>query len=287
VELEYSDRNSKRAKLYIAVGVIIALIVGALVFVALRFSNISEASQKVEQRQVVVAAQEIASRKTIAEGDVAMRTVNVDPTNSTAFTSLDQVLGRISGVPISAGQMLTPNLLASTTSGQAFSIIEAGKQFDPNGPALRAVSVTVPDEKAVGGTLQPGQRVDLIVTLTVNPVDGGTAKADAQKKPGDLVAGPSTKVTLQEMTILARQGTSYILRADLPTAEKIVELTAAGGQFAMVLRPEPDDREATTPGSTLDRLIEEFGFPPPKVAAVDAVTPTARPSASASASPAP
>ena len=76
--------------------------------------------------------------------------------------------------------------------------------------------------------------------------------------------GPSTKVTLQQLTILSRNVTIYIMRSDLATAEKITELTAAGGTFTMVLRPDADDRTATTEGSTLDTLVEEFGFPIPK-----------------------
>jgi len=260
VELEYSDRNSKRSKLYIAVGVIIALIVGGIVFVALQASGLT-AEPKVETRQVVVAARDIAGRKPIEEGDVIMRSVTVDPTNSTAFTRIDEVLGRVSGVAITTGQMLSPNLLASTTEGQAYSILEPGEKFDPSGPDLRAVSINVPDDRAVAGTLQPGQRVDLIVTMAINPEIGANPKASAG--PAKVIPGPSTKVTLQKLDILARTGALYILRSDLATAEKVSELTAAGGQFTMVLRPEADDRTAKTEGSTLDRLIDEFGFPVP------------------------
>ena len=79
-----------------------------------------------------------------------------------------------------------------------------------------------------------------------------------------MIPGPSTKVTLQSLTILARNGGLYILRTDLATAEKVAELTAAGGQFTFVLRPDVDDRVATTDGSTIDTLIDEFGFPVPK-----------------------
>ena len=65
------------------------------------------------------------------------------------------------------------------------------------------------------------------------------------------------------LTLLARNGSIYILRTDLTTAEKIAELTAAGGQFTLVLRPDEDDRVANTTGSTLDMLLDEFGFPIP------------------------
>ena len=49
----------------------------------------------------------------------------------------------------------------------------------------------------------------------------------------------------------------------MATAEKIAELAAAGGIFTMALRPEQDEREADTVGSTVDMLIDEFGFPIP------------------------
>jgi len=260
VELEYSDKNSRRSKVYIAVGVIVALLVAATVFIALRASGLTEDVQ-VEMRTIVVAVNEIPSRQPIAEGDVTTREVAADPTNASAFTNVDEVIGRVSGVVVSPGQPLSANLLASTTEGQTFSILEAGQEFDPEGPDLRAVSVTVADGNAVAGTLVAGQRVDLIVTMAINPGAGQVA-ADPEA-PAQFLAGPSTKVTLQSMTILARNGTIYILRADLETAEKITELTAAGGTFTMVLRPDQDERQAETEGSTIDRLIEEFEFPVP------------------------
>lgn len=261
MELEYSDRNSKRSKIYIAVGLVVALAVGGMVFVALQASGLAP-EKTVEMRQVVVAAREIPSRKPIEEGDLAMRSVPADPTNASAFTRIDEVLGRVSGVPIATGQLVTTNMLASTTSGQSFSILQPGETFDPKGPDLRAVSVSVPDDRAVAGTLVPGQRVDLIVTMAINPEVGQTAD-QAQTTTAQYIPGPSTKVTLQALDILSRNGNLYILRTDLETAEKITELTAAGGQFTLVLRPDIDDRTAKTEGSTIDRLIDEYGFPVP------------------------
>jgi Flp pilus assembly protein CpaB len=262
VEFEYTDKNSKRSKLYIAVGLVIALIVGGVVFVALRFSGVAQ-PEPVEMRSIVVATRDIAARKPIEEGDVSMRTVLADPTNADSFTRIDDVLGRISGVSISTGQLVTRNLLASTTSGQGFSILEPGEAFDPSGPDLRAVSLTVPDDRAVAGTLQAGQTVDLVVTMAINPELGQPAGQATQTRQ-EFVPGPSTKVTLQSIVILSRNGSIYIVRTDLTTAEKIVELTAAGGQFSFVLRPAEDTRTAKTPGSTIDTLIDEYGFPYPK-----------------------
>jgi Flp pilus assembly protein CpaB len=262
VELEYSDKNRRRSKLYIAVGVIAALLVAGMVYVALQASGLTQ-DATVEMRSVVVAMQDIPARKAIEEADVAVREVPADETNATAFAALDEVLGRVVGIPVSAGQLMTANVLASTTEGQTFSILDPGAEFDPNGPDWRAVSLSVEDGRAVGGTLVPGQRVDLIVTMPLNPEVGQTAEeADAQE--ATLVPGPSTKVTLQSVTILARTGAVYIVRADLETAEKIAELTAVGGTFTMALRPLEDERTADTEGSTVNTLVEEFGFPVPR-----------------------
>ena len=46
MELEYSDKNSKRSKLYIGVGLVMALVVGGLVFVALQASSLMRAGTK-------------------------------------------------------------------------------------------------------------------------------------------------------------------------------------------------------------------------------------------------
>lgn len=261
MELEYTDTNRKRSKLYIAVGLIMALIVAAVVFVALRTSGLGPEEATV-MREVVVAARDIPGRKPIEEGDLAIRSVPDDPTNATALTSVDEVLGRVSGVTILTDQIITQNMLASTTEGLGYSILEAGEEYDPEGPDYRAASVSVPDERAVAGTLVPGQRVDLVVTMAINPELGQTPE-EAQQTVAQYLPGPSTKATLQSLTILSRNGDLYILRTDLPTAEKIAELQAAGGQFTFVLRPDPDDRTAVTEGSTIDQLIEEYDFPVP------------------------
>ena len=259
MELEYSNRNSRRSKIYIAVGIVIALLVAATVYLALQASGLTKETT-VENRNVVVATQDIPARKAVEEGDVEVRSVPADPTNATAFTSLDQVLGRVAGVAIAEGQLMTLNMLASTTEGQTFSILEPGQEFDPSMPDWRALSITAGDSSAVAGTIVPGQTVDLIVTMPVNPELGQTEEEAAAS---EFVAGPSTKVTLQNVTLQARTGGVYIIRADLATAEKITELTTIGGTFTMVLRHEEDDRTAETEGSTVDRLLEEYDFPLP------------------------
>lgn len=274
MEFEYTDTNRRRAKIYIGVGIVVALVAAGSVYLVMRQATAGDA--QVEKRDVVVAVRNIPSRKPIEEGDVTVRSVVADSTNETAYQRIDEVLNRVSGVSISAGQLITRNVLASAAEGQAFSILEPGATFDPSGPNWRAVSVSVADDRAVAGLLQPGQRVDLVVTMAINPELGPTP--DPSATPTEVVVpGPSTKVTLQALTILARNGAMYILRADLATAEQIAELQAAGGQFALALRAEEDGRTATTLGSTIDMLFEQFRFPVPRPPDFGQVSPTPTP----------
>ena len=85
MELEYSDKNSRRSKVYIGVGIIVALLVAAPSSSPSRRAG-STPRRDVEMRDVVVATRDIPARKAIEEGDVIVRTVAADPTNETAFS---------------------------------------------------------------------------------------------------------------------------------------------------------------------------------------------------------
>ena len=124
VEFEYSDKNRHRSRLYIGVGLIVALVAAASVYVAIR--RLRSSTRRAPRSAGVVAVRNIPSRKPIEEGDVAVRSVVADATNESAFSRIDEVLNHVSGVSIAAGQLITPNELASATEGQAFSILEPG-----------------------------------------------------------------------------------------------------------------------------------------------------------------
>ncbi len=263
-------QRSRRAKLIMGTGVVMALVAAFTVFAVLQGGGTNAAEQAVPMREVVIAAQDIAQRQPIEEAHVAVRSIPADDTNVNALVNPADVIGRVSHVPIPAGQVITSNLLASTATG-GFEV-----EADPNGPHLRAVSVMVPPDRAAGGTIDAGQRVDLIVTLPIENVAGAGTTGATGDEASTALSGPSTKTTLQNVTVLAREaGDVYILNADITMAEEIAEMQAAGGQFTLVLRPDGDDRTAETRGSTLDALIERYGFPIPAPASPDGGNPAA------------
>jgi Flp pilus assembly protein CpaB len=290
-------RESNRGRWVIALGVIMAVLAGGAAFFLINQAQ-QQAGQATAQRvPAVVAIQTIPARETIKASDIEVRMVPIDPTNANGVVAdAAQAVGRIPAVSILQGQLITTNMLASTTEGGEFSILGPDESVTPESEAWRAVSLTVPDDSAVGGLLKPGQSVDVFVTAIVNV-------------PADLVSNGrfypdrSTKITYQDMVILARKDAFYVVRAPLAIAEEIAHLQATGNAtFSLALRPDQDTRsiDARGLGETTNRIIQKYGLPVPEAypvgrGPIQTPVPTASPPppapteapAASSASPAP
>ena len=141
--------------------------------------------------------------------------IPLDGTNAEGVvTDPAQLIGRILAVDAKVGQLVTTNLLASTTAGAEFSILGPDETVGPDSEAWRAVSLTVPDDRAVGGMLGPGMIVDVFMTASVNV-------PQSVLDEGQYYTDQSTKISYQDMVILSRQANFYIVKATLPVAEEI------------------------------------------------------------------
>jgi Flp pilus assembly protein CpaB len=285
------DRNRGRAVM--AVGLLLALVAGGAGYYLLSRAQQEAANTEIARVPAVVAVRAIPARTAIASEDVEVRQVPLDDSNAAGVaTEPAQVIGRIPAVTILQGQLITTNMLASSSEGARFSILGPEETVSPDSEAWRAVSITVPDDLAVGGLLAAGQTVDVFVTAIVSvPTD--------LTQDGEFYTDRSTKIVYQDMLILAREDAFYVVRASLPVAEEIVHLQAAGTTtFSLVLRPDIDLRtaDATALGTTTNRIIEKYGLPVPEqldggavngVPPIPSPTPTPSPTASPSASPSP
>lgn len=283
MEMEYKD-PSRRGRWIVLLGVVLALVAGAAAFYLLNNATQLAGQATAAKIPAVVAIRPIAARQEIAPEDVAVREVPVDGTNANGVVSDPAlVVGRIAAVAILEGQLVTSNLLASSTAGAPFSILGPDETVGPDSEAWRAVAVTVPDDLAVGGMLNVGDTVDLFVTAVVS-VDDPT---------GRYISERSTKITYQNVVILARDSAFYVIRTSLAVAEEIAHLQATGAaSFSFALRPVQDQRLVDTSGlgETTNRIIERYGLPIPEPilpgsSPAPTRSPTPAPSASAAPSP--
>ncbi|HEU4919676.1 MAG TPA: Flp pilus assembly protein CpaB [Candidatus Limnocylindrales bacterium] len=289
MEMEYRD-PSKRGRWIVVIGIVLAIVAGGAAFYVINQAQQQAGQGALAKVAVVVATRPIPARKPVEPADVEVREIPLDATNSDAIVikQPDQVIGRVLAVSAFQGQMLTQNMLASAVTGGQFSILDPGETITEASENWRAVSLTVPDDRAVGGLLQPGMTVDIITSATVNvPQDLLTE--------GTYYTDRSSKITYQNMVILARTSTYYVIKATLAVAEEISHLQASGtATFSLVMRPESDVRlvDASAFGATTNMLIGKYGLPVPEVfppgngpIPTPLPTPTPAPSASPDAAP--
>jgi Flp pilus assembly protein CpaB len=264
MEMEYKD-PSRRGRYIVVVGVILAIVAGGAAFYLISQAQQQAGQAGLQKVAVVVALQTIPARKVIEAADVVVREVPIDETNAQGIVSTpDKVIGRVPAVTILAGQMVTTNLLASSVEGGQFTVLQPDETIGPDTPEWRAVSMTVPDDRAVGGLLTPNQTVDVFVTASVNVLTNSEVGIGEEGWYSDK----STKISYQNMVILAKAGTFYVLRAPIDVAEEISHLQASGtASFSLVLRPDVDTRQvdASALGTTTNQVIIRYGLPIPVV----------------------
>jgi Flp pilus assembly protein CpaB len=289
VEMEYKD-PSRRGRWIVVIGIILAVAAGGAAFFLINQAQQQAGQAGLQRVAVVVAVQTIPARKIIEATDVIVREIPLDETNAQGIASTtDKVVGRVPAVAILQGQMVLTNLLASSTEGGQFSVLGPADVIADDSPDWRAISMTVPDDRAVGGLLTANQTVDVFVTASVNVLnDSSTGLGE-----DGFYTDKSTKLSYQNMLVLAKSGTFYVLKAPVDVAEEISHLQASGSaSFSLALRPDVDTRmvDASALGTTTNEVIIRYGLPvpvafPPVSGPIPTARPTPVPTPSPSASP--
>lgn len=260
MEMEYKDTN-RRGKFVIIVGVVLAVVAGATSFYLINQAQ-SQSGPEVQLVPVVVAAQAIAARTPIQPGAVVVRKVPLDAATQVGIvTDPKQLAGKVLAIPVAIGQPIYSNMIASAAGQSGFNILGPDETVAPDSPAWRAISITIPDDRAVAGLLVAGQTIDIFMTATMTvPV--------TNQPVGIYYSDMVTKITYQNMVILARAGTQYILKAPIAVAEEINHMLATGTiAFSAALRPDQDVRyvDVTNLGATTNRILQKYGLPFPAI----------------------
>lgn len=260
MEMEYKD-NNRRGKFVIVLGVVLAIVAGAASFYLISQAR-NDVPDDVVLVDIVVAAQAIPARTPIAPGAVVVRKVPLDEVTQVGVVKDPaKVVGRVLAVPVAIGQPIYANMIASASGQSGFTILGPDETVSPDSPAWRAISITIPDERAVAGLLVTGQTIDIFMSATMS--------VPLTAEPlGVYYSDMVTKITYQDMVILGRAGSQYILKASLAVAEEINHMLATGTvQFSAALRPDQDVRfvDVRNLGATTNRILEKYGMPFPAV----------------------
>jgi pilus assembly protein CpaB len=235
-----------RLKIALVVAVFFGLIAAYGIYNFLSYKQKETDSLRASNQEIVVAAQDIPPGTTINEEVIKKGMIKTTPwpKNSIpvgAFSSPQQVVGKINRVKILANEPILESRLAGEGAGLTVRL-EAGK---------RALAVRVDEIIGVSGFIVPDDRVDVILTTT--PLG---ANQDAKV----------SKIVLQNKRVLSvAQSTeqkdgkpqlerSITLEVSPEEAEKL-SLASQEGHIVLALRGLGDDSETRTIGSNKRDLL--------------------------------
>jgi pilus assembly protein CpaB len=236
----------------------VALAMGAFVsFVVYRNLQARTESKAPPGEEVLVAANDLQVGVKIEDKDIRpVRFASADLPNG-VFHIRSKVVGRGVILPISRGEFILTNKLAGENAGSGLpSLIP---------PGMRAVSVRVNDTTSVSGFVQPGTRVDVL--LTGNPQGSSEQQTTTVLENVAVIA---TGQRLERNAAGEPQSAPVVTLLVSPDDAQRLTLASSQGHIQLALRNPLDTKQEDVAASKANSL---YKFSEPTAAA----TPRSRP----------
>ncbi len=149
---------------------------------------------------VVVAKESVPVGTRITEEMVTLKTLSSDAVLAEAYRDTGDVVGKVTRVPLVAGEQVVPTKVTATGAAIADEENPALAYVIPDG--MRAISIQVDNTIGVSGLIRPGDYVDVILTVKIEAGGDSTEGADgstATSRGKDQVA----RTILQNVQVLS------------------------------------------------------------------------------------
>jgi len=243
---------------------------GGVIFLTL--SQSQPTAQPAPTRQVVVAFQNIPARANITAETLGKQDWPEASVPPGAFTRTEDVIGKLTLVPIFQGQVILPQMIVDKRAisqdnrSNASFLIPEGKV---------AVAYPLTDLSSVANALQAGDTVDLLLTLNPQQLTASTRPAGTTTTTG-TEGQPVTQLMLQDVLVLqvgpwsnapAASGQernvppSNIVTFVLERQDALALKSAREqGTIELALRRAGEHKPFTTEPVNLQYLNRRFGF---------------------------
>ena len=271
-----------RGFLWLAAGLIVAVLAALVAFTALNRATAQRAGQAVvgPKVQVVTAAHAVSVRSALKAEDLQVKSVPVETVPEGAIREVAAATGKLTLVDLYPGEIILTQRLVdpNVTSGDGRqALVVAGEEVLMAFPADDLMSKT--------GVLKPGDHVDLLFSLDFPVYGAAAAPAGAAAggagagaaAAGGGVTGPDTEKStfnlLQNLTIAAIVTAKTTTGAASTTPEAILLTVSpqdalvlkyvkdAGAVMDIVLRPPGNERPAVADPVDFDYLLNRYRIP--------------------------
>lgn len=203
--------------------------------------------RQAEMTTVLVAVAEISPFTPLQINQFAAQQWPAQVVPADAITNPAQLQGRYARTTILAGTPVREGHLA--TSGGGGSSL-AARLSEANAPGMRAVAVAVDRAQGVAGTIQPGDRVDVIAAVKVERENG----------PGISFA----KLIARGVPVLYKAegesgGKQHVVLMVTPQQMEEIAYAQMAGTLTLATNPyKADPTTAQTPGVTPDQFLRRY-----------------------------
>jgi pilus assembly protein CpaB len=260
-----------RGFLWLLAGLIVAMLAGVVGFMTLSGATAQRSGGAgTPDTQVVVAVQAVSVRSLLKPSDVALRSIPVNSIPEGALRDVNEAIGKLNLTDFYPGEVILRQRLvdANVKSGDGRIALALA-----NDEVLIAYPAN--DLLSRSGVLKPGDRVDLLFSVRVDP---NRVLAVAGARPG-IVSGAggggekeiSTFNALQNVTLSAVVGAvpggdkaqsglpqMLLLTVSPQDALLLKYLKDAEAMFDMVLRAPGDERPSDADPVDIDYIIRRY-----------------------------
>lgn len=255
-----------KATLFLVGAFLVAILVALAVLQIVRTykESIEAANKPPETVPVVIAKRNLYTGIQITADDIVVRDVMpqmvpTDTDGAVVFRSLEEVLGRTPRERILTNEIIRGERLARRNAGEGLNAIIT--------PGKRAMTVETDEASGLAGLLQPGNYVDVIVTLRPDDVTGRASYATETLLQGIQVLAVGSSLAPAEASTAAggantkaakeanrKSKSSATLELTLEEAEKLA-LASVRGELHLVLRSDVDITQQTTHGPVTASVV--------------------------------
>jgi pilus assembly protein CpaB len=242
-------RKVRPGKTWVVLGV--ALGVGLLAALAARTylthqMAVIEARAKGKAVAVVVAKRDLAKGSKLSGDNLAVREIPEEYAHSAGVTpdSFERVDGQVLAYPLKSGEMLLWGLIESQKAPTFSARVESGH---------RAMTVPVDEINSISGMLEPGDMIDLMVTLDQNGkkitfplLQSVQVMATGQRAVDDAKSGERRQFSTVTLDTTPEQAQNVIVARD-------------SGKLTALLRNPQDSAPVGNGGYDLAALLGQNG----------------------------
>lgn len=232
----------------------IALAMGAFVSMIVYRNLQSRASSKTPPgEEILVAAEDLQVGTKIGDTDIRLVRFPSSDLPAGVFHQRAKVVGRGVVLPMSKGEFILTNKLAGENAGSGLPALIP--------PGMRAVSVRVNDTTSVSGFVQPGTRVDVL--LTGNPQGSNEQQTTTVLENVAVIA---TGTRLERNSAGEPQSAPVVTLLVSPDDAEKLTLASSQGHIQLALRNPLDTKQEEVAAVKSNSLYKNVAEPAPAAA---------------------